>query len=75
MRKGEIVTILERSGSVDDWWVQMITKEKSALLINTLIRWKGKIGNRVGNFPANFVEVVGSGNNADAGIASLDPFD
>ncbi|CAG8621166.1 16892_t:CDS:2, partial [Acaulospora colombiana] len=56
MRKGEIVTILEKSASVDDWW-------------------KGKIGDRVGNFPANFVEVVGSGNNANAGMPSLDPFD
>jgi hypothetical protein len=50
MHKGDIVLILERSDSVEDWW-------------------RGKIGNRVGNFPANFVEVVGAESHR------LDPFD
>ncbi|CAG7846210.1 Protein YSC84 AltName: Full=LAS seventeen-binding protein 4; Short=LAS17-binding protein 4 [Serendipita indica DSM 11827] len=40
IRKGDIITILEKSNSMNDWW-------------------KGKIGTRVGQFPANFVEVVG----------------
>lgn len=50
MRKGDIVTILERSANVDDWW-------------------KGKIDNRIGNFPANFVETVQAGSDR-----SVDPF-
>ncbi|KAG8805363.1 hypothetical protein FRC19_007925, partial [Serendipita sp. 401] len=52
IRKGEIILILEKSASVNDWW-------------------RGQIGGRVGNFPANFVEVVGP-NTPSFG---MDPFD
>ncbi|KAG8871070.1 hypothetical protein FRC20_010991 [Serendipita sp. 405] len=52
IRKGEIILILEKSASVNDWW-------------------RGQIGDRVGNFPANFVEVVGP-NTPSFG---MDPFD
>ncbi|KAK0506021.1 hypothetical protein EDD18DRAFT_1121704 [Armillaria luteobubalina] len=37
--KGDVITILQKSDSSDDWWT-------------------GKIGDRKGIFPANFVEVV-----------------
>lgn len=57
MRKGDIVLILERSDSVEDWW-------------------KGKIGSRVGNFPANFVEMADShSSHSHSQSHELDPFD
>ncbi|KAK0198513.1 hypothetical protein F5146DRAFT_1131495 [Armillaria mellea] len=37
--KGDVITVLQKSNSSDDWWT-------------------GKIGDRKGIFPANFVEVV-----------------
>ena len=55
MRKGDIVTILERSANVDDWYVLTMVPPNFLII---RCRWKGKIDSRTGNFPANFVEVV-----------------
>jgi len=37
--KGDVITIVEKSNSMNDWW-------------------SGKMGDRKGIFPANFVEVI-----------------
>jgi hypothetical protein len=61
MRKGDIVVILQKSESTDDWYVPGVKHNYSSItnLMPLLCsRWKGRIGDKEGNFPANFVEVV-----------------
>ena len=63
MRKGDIVVILQKSESTDDWYVPRPKLDYSLITNFTHFlrsRWKGRIGDREGNFPANFVEVVES---------------
>ena len=66
MRKGDIVVILQKSESTDDWYVAVPTfvTLQSPLHKNLThflrSRWRGRIGEREGIFPANFVEVVES---------------
>lgn len=61
MRKGDIVVILQKSESTDDWYVLCVKLYYyliTSLMPTLCSRWKGRIGDKEGNFPANFVEVV-----------------
>lgn len=63
MRKGDIVVILQKSESTDDWYVPAVKLHYSSITNLTPFlrsRWKGRIGDKEGMFPANFVEVLES---------------
>lgn len=56
--KGDIIVITQKSESSNDWQVLTPLTENFKLTTIHNQRWTGKIQNRQGVFPANFVEVV-----------------
>jgi len=49
--KGEVIYIVKKTDSTNDWYVKCI--ERYSEKLNASCRWKGRVGQRMGNFPAN----------------------
>jgi hypothetical protein len=58
--KGDVIIITKMSDSTDDWYLSSYFVSVPVLTHHFFppFRWTGKVGNRQGIFPANFVEIV-----------------
>jgi hypothetical protein len=56
-KKGDVITILKKTDSDNDWWYEMLFSAIAETLTNNTNCRTGRVGERQGIFPSNYVKM------------------